>query len=259
MRLFSDAFRFAAALSPSLIADAVFRSDYFCAYFIVHIVYVVFNIRWTTYTNGLHWLRSLILGFLMSVSSRFAMSALLSVALPDFSGFDSVIIFGIVWSLFNIAPFDFVYAVCKNSILKYVIQVCDSFVMGESVVITCETAVCAIGDMPVQTAVVSCLSLCLPIAIDLLDRNYIGKRFEPMAYQERYIGRIVIFVLVLVLVTHYNVLSFAQMRVVMPLVFVVISILDIAVNGGEPFVTVSCMPILSRLITYYPSYQKQNE
>ena len=233
------------------VINVIFMSDYFRAYYVIHIVYIVFNIRWTTYTNGLPWYRSLILGYLMSISLRLMMEILLPIMLPDFIGFGSIFIFGIVWCFFNIAPFDLFYTVCKNSALKYVIQICDSFVIGESIVITCETTVNAISDIPAQTIVASCIPLCSPIVIDYLDRYFIGKRFKPMAYQMKYIGRIIFFVLLLVFVTHFGFLSYSQTRIVFPLIFILILILDIIVKR-EPFKIISFQKIFSHLITYYP-------
>ncbi|OHT09663.1 hypothetical protein TRFO_21383 [Tritrichomonas foetus] len=219
------------SITPQEIYETIFKSTYYPYYYVFHAIYICMNIRLTTNNLGLSWYRSIILNYCLSISPRYLLQVFLLTELPEFVELTSFKGFFIIWCLFNICPFDIVFFICNRPWFIYTIQILDQFTVAQCIFLTCKTAMMSFQQFPRIFIIAICCE-CSPILVDLFDRFMIMARSEPMAYEIHYSKRVIAAVLFTVFLG-----DVLEMQLVLPLVFVLLSIIDLCWHKGEVFRT----------------------
>ena len=218
--------------TPTELYNIIFHSYYYPLYYIFHVVYICMNIRLTTNSAGLSWYRSIVLTYCLSISAPFLLQTFLMIELPEFVEMKSFKGFFVVWSLFNICPFDLIFIIMNRPPLLFAIQVIDQFTVAQCVVNTCKVATEIFEGQFLRILIIAICSTCSPILIDLFDRHIILQRYEPMAYEIHYSKRLIAAVLITICF-HDSV----DMNVFLSLLFSFLSVLDLILSNGEVFRT----------------------
>lgn len=262
MSFIPDLFGNLMEYSAGELYELIFSSYYFPAYYILHAVFVCFNLRYTSPGKNFPWYRSFILGFLLTAGTRYVFGKLCNRLLREFEGRNEAFIaYGIVWACFNICPFDLIFKFAMRPSSKVIIKCLDAFAQAQNVVQLSFSGAMIFEQKPLKVITLNIFCMCIPIIVDVLDRLIFGQRRPPMLYSFNYIKRMIVACIIIV-VLGTNVIeglymSTGRASLYASLVFVVLAALDYYMTG-KPFGNADLLfpNFWTEIATYYPSTNK---
>jgi hypothetical protein len=170
--------------------------DYYTGFFLSHVSYVCIRLRGSTGVLGLKWWRSLILGFAFSQLPRILYCSITQIPHP-LSDFASVTWhYFLIWSSFNIFPFDLVTRLFSFPICALALYFAGAMAQGD--LIAYLVLIRHFGIFPDFFArlFVIAFSFAAPIAIDAMDSEFATRNSFPkrvvMLYPWSYAKRVIV-------------------------------------------------------------------
>jgi len=244
--------------APSELFSMFGTTEYYPAFYVLHVAYVCFNLRWTART-GFSFYRSFALAWAMATGPRVLFAGLIDRRLVDFGDPGGALLtFSAVWLAFNVCPFDLTFKFARRPVVSCVLQLLDACSQGQGLAQTCFVAVTVLEGQALRVITISSFCALAPLAADVLDRLVVGQRNWPMAHQFAYAKRV--FVATVAMVMLYTVAiggavaSPVSVGTGASAAFVVLAAIDNAVMR-EPFRAVDIVfpDFWSDVATFWPA------
>lgn len=257
------------------IIDLFLNSNYFTMYFIVYCFYVCYYLRIVAPIGGLSPCRSFILGLTLAYSPRFIYSKIVHCALPEMDDNSVFLKYAIVWVSMNLCPFDLVFQIVRNVIVRTLLQLFSTF--GYSLLLN-TTIYQLLSAFPgqYQKVLFCCIfAFSAPCFIDFFDSLIFGKKrdlcinrrrhylmFYPFHWIKR-LGLIVLLELVFSqggwILPEKHVYSLYKMKIPVAIITTILSIIDLCTHQGNPFFMFDFIfpKTFDNYLTYYPAKECQ--
>jgi hypothetical protein len=174
--------------------------DYYSRFYFCHICYVCLQLRRSAGALGLRWWRSLLLAFLLSNLSRLSFCWMCQIP-NGFADLSHIVFHSfLIWSAFNICPFDLVTKLFNfsiiGSLLSGIVAILAAWGHVDLMAFCCGSAHLGAFSSPPAVFLMIVLAFAAPIAVDEIDTLICRRRRLPtrtfMVFPWPFMWRIVV-------------------------------------------------------------------